>query len=448
MQKRAAFATVASVLIMTRKRLFTLLIVLLLTGGSVGAFFALRAPTPTVPVIAIDSLDSEVAAAIAAARADVAAQPRSASTWGKLGMVLFAQDMYQECAGVFAEAERLAPEDARWPYLRGLALLLTQPEAAAVLLERAAALPPHSDAMRLRLAETWLRLDRLDEADLLLQELLQINPQNPRVLLGRGQVLARRGQWHQALAPLRAAAVHPTAQRAAHVALAEVYTRLGNPGAAGGCTRRAAEMDTDVSWLDPLIEEVRALRTGLQPRIDRALFLSNAGQIDEALELIQQVLHDHPSSDEAHLTLAKVLIRANQHDKAQTALRQAIQLNPRLADAHFLLGGIQMMHKDYPAAEPTYLRTISLKPNHGRAHYLLGDCRLKQGKKELALAAFGDAVRYRPDFAPAQIELGALLLESGQREAALTHLEQAVHLDGASERARKLLAEARSRVQP
>src|SRR5207302_6059797 len=105
----------------------------------------------------------------------------------------------------------------------------------------------------------------------------------PRVLLGRGQILLRRGRWQEALAPLQTAAAHPTAQRTAQVALAEAYARLGRDADAAAQSRRAAETHADIAWTDPLIEEVRALRTGLQPRIDQALFLSNNGQIDAAL---------------------------------------------------------------------------------------------------------------------------------------------------------------------
>jgi tetratricopeptide (TPR) repeat protein len=433
---------------MSAKRLFLLITVLLLAGGGVGAYFLLRPTSPPVPAITTDSLDAEVVAVIDKARAGVQAQPRSAAAWGQLGMVLFAQDMYRECDEVLTEAARLDPRDARWPYLRGLALMLTQPEDGIALLRRAAELPPRSPAMRLRLAEECLKLDRIDEAETLLGSLAAVDPDNPRALLGRGQILLRRGQWQEALAPLETAAAHPTAQRSARVALAEASARLGQSAYAADYSRRAAETPADVPWADPLIEEVRTLRTGLQPRIDRALFLSGGGQVDEAVALLEQVLGDHPKSDEANLTLAKVLIRANRHAEAEPALRQAIALKPDLADAHFLLGGIQMLRKDYVAAERSYLRTVVSKANHGRAHYLLGDCRLKRGDRAGAIAAFKDAVRYRPDFALAHLELGALLLEDGQRDAAIAELEHAVQLERGNERARRLLDTARQKRAP
>src|SRR5207302_2592207 len=102
--------------------------VLLLAGGAAGGYMLLRPAPPPVPILATDGLDAEVAAAIVQARAEVEAQPWSAAAWGRLGMVLFAQDLYRACSAVLAEAEQLDPRDARWPYLRGLALLRTEPD--------------------------------------------------------------------------------------------------------------------------------------------------------------------------------------------------------------------------------------------------------------------------------------------------------------------------------
>jgi tetratricopeptide (TPR) repeat protein len=423
------------------------LLALLLVIAAVAAYwFGWR--TPAVPAIPADGLDAEVATAIAGARADVLARPRSAAAWGGLGMVLFAQNLYAESLAFLAEAQRLDPADARWPYLRGLALIHTEPNDGIRWLEHAASLPPPDFAVRLRLAEEYLKLQRIDEADEHFAELLARHPDNPRVLLGRGQVLAWRGRWQEALAPLHAAADHPTARRSAPVALAEVYGRLGNVVAAEDQRRRAEDAGPEVLWPDLILTEVRALRTGLQPRIDETVALLGEGRIADAQALIQHVLRDHPKSDEAHLTLAKVLIHAQRFDDAAAELRRAIDLNPKLVEGHFLLGGTQMVRKDYTAAEASYLRAAQLKPSYGVAHYNVGDCRLKLGKQSAAIDAFRDAVRSRPDLAVAHVELGALLLQDGRFDEAIAHLEQAVHLDARNDRARRLLEQARAKKTP
>jgi tetratricopeptide (TPR) repeat protein len=428
-----------------KRRLLVPVAVLLLAGAAAAGYFAWRPRPVSVPAVPTEGLDAEVVAAIDKARADVVARPKSAAAWGHLGMVLFAQDMYADSIAFLAEAERLDPADARWPYFRGLAVILDRPEEGIVVLERAAALPPRASSMKLRLAEEYVKLDRIDEADVLFEELLSEQPDDARALLGRGQVLSRRGRWQEAVAPLSQAAAQPTARRSARIALAEAYARLGNAAAAEAERQRAAESRFDLPWPDPAIAEARELRTGLLPRIVEAARLRDNDQLDEAAALLDRVLSDHPRSDEAHLGLARVLIRKERFDEADVELRRAVALNPDLVDGHFLLGGIQMQRKSYATAERSYLRAIALKPTYGVAHYNLGECRLKQGNKPGAVSAFRDAVRSRPDLAAAHLELGALLLDDGQFEEAVLHLDQAVRLDGKNERARKLLAQARAK---
>src|SRR5262249_14860708 len=120
----------------------------LLVGAAVAGYFAWRPRPAVLPPIATDHLDAEVVAAIDTARAGVMAQPEAAAAWGRLGMVLFAQDMYADCTGIFAEAERLDPKDPRWPYYRGLALIMNRPEEGIVALQRAAAIPPYNLTVR------------------------------------------------------------------------------------------------------------------------------------------------------------------------------------------------------------------------------------------------------------------------------------------------------------
>jgi tetratricopeptide (TPR) repeat protein len=419
------------------------LIVLLIAGAGLGAYFAWR-PRPTpVPPIRTDGLDAEVAAAINQARADVEAQPQSAAAWGTLGKVLFAQDLYADCAPILAEAERLDASDARWPYFRGLAVILLRPDEGIALMERAVQLAPAGVSTRLRLAEEYWKLERIDEADALFRALLEEEPANPRALLGHGRVLLRRGQCQDALEPLTTAARAPTAQRSAHIALAEAYLRLGD--AAGAETERKLALDGggDVPWDDTILAEADRFRLGLEPRLQTTMRLADQGRIEDALHLSEQALEDHPASDEAHLTRAKVLIRAKGFGDAEKELRRAVGLNPNLVEGHFLLGSVLVVRKEYDAAERSYLRAIALKPTHGLALYNLGECRLKQPNRAGAIEAFRDAVRAHPDLGAAQLRLGELLLEDGKASEASTHLEQAVRLDGKNDRARDLLEKAR-----
>ena len=113
-------------------------LLLALLGGAVllGAWW--WHSRPAVPDLPLDGADPAVVAAVRRAQEEVRREPRSADAWGRLGMVLSANHLPEPAAGAFAQAAALAPQDERWPYLHGLALLPLDPTAALPFLRRAA----------------------------------------------------------------------------------------------------------------------------------------------------------------------------------------------------------------------------------------------------------------------------------------------------------------------
>jgi Tfp pilus assembly protein PilF len=321
---------------------------------------------------------------------------------------------------------------------------LNKPEEGIVVLENAANTGGSPFQIRLRLAEEYLKLQRIDEAEARFHVLLQESSDNPRVLLGHGHILIRRGRPAEAIAPLKTAAQHPTARQTARFALAEAYGRMGNEIAAENERTLADKTQADQLWPDPYLAEAIEMEAGLQPRIDRSIAMAANGQTQEAHAILARVLMSHPDSDEAHLAMAKVFVRSADFAGADVEVNRAIELNPNLVEAHFVRAGIRMQFKDYDAAEHSCLRAVELKPSFGAAHYLRGDCQLKLGRKSQAMHSFREVLRSRPDLAAAHRELGALLLDQGKVDDAIRCLENAVRLDGADARAKTLLEQARA----
>jgi tetratricopeptide (TPR) repeat protein len=441
--------TVISTTISGQRKRRWLLAAIVATAGVVGLGLYLWWPrSPVVPQVATDGFDPEIAAAIQKARAAIEREPKSAGTWGRLGMQLFAQDMYAECIPILVEAERLAPAESRWPYFRGLALLLNDPDEGIAALEMATRLPNCPFSVRLRLAEEYWKLQRIDQADAMFHALLIEEPDHPRVLLGCGQVRSRQGHFAEAVDLLKRAAQDPTARQSARITLAETLGRMGKAMAAEAERSLAARAPPDQPWHDPYLAEAQQLRTGLQPRIDRAVELSNNGRLPEASAIMAQVLIDHPDSDEAHLAMAKVLIQASRIEDAQQELQRALELNADLVEGHVLLGGVRTQRQDFRGAEAAYKRAVELKPDYGYAYFLMGECRLKQGRNDEAIQSYREALRYRPDLGAAHLKLGELLLEEKRFDDAIRSLENAVRLDGGNDRTRSLLERARRRKGP
>jgi tetratricopeptide (TPR) repeat protein len=348
-------------------------------------------------------VDPEVAQAIIEAREKVRQQPNNGAGWGRLGMVLLAHDFHDEAQRSFAQAERLDPADGRWPYLRGLSLLLSDPDAGISCLRRAAERCGDDPlAPRLRLAETLLNLGRLDEAERQLEQARKVEPHNPRVQLGLGRLALLRGQWDAALEHLDPCTNDVHARRLAHTLRAEVWTRLGQPDKAREEQEQAAKAPEDQLWLDPFMEDVLRLRRGLAIRLQRANDLFAQQRYPQAMELLEETVKRYPQAMAARLLLGDFCRRLGRSEQAEQTFAEAVRIDPESADAWFRLGSIQAVRSRIREATDSFRKTIAFKPDHADAHYNLGQCLKQQGDSAGATEEFRAALRCRPDHKPAQ----------------------------------------------
>lgn len=371
---------------------------------SVTMWLVLRAPQrlePPEPDLA--EVDPEVAEAVTVAQEKVRQQPNQSALWGRLGMVLLAHDFHEEAQRSFAEAERLDPADGRWPYLRGLSLSLTDPDAGISCLRRAA---EHCGdeplAPRLRLAETLLNQGRLEEGERHLEQARKSDPHNPRVQLGLGRLAVLRGQWDAALEHLDSCTSDVHARRLAHTLRAEAWTRLAQPDKAREEQAQAAKAPEDQLWLDPFMEDVLRLRRGLSIRLQRANDLFAHQRYQQAVELLEETVECYPHATAARLLLGDVCRLWGRGELAEQTFAEAVRIDPESADAWFRLGCMQAVRGRPREGADSFRRTIAFKPDHADAHFNLGHCLKALGDTAGAMNAFRAALRCRPDHAPAR----------------------------------------------
>lgn len=415
----------------------------MLTLAAAGWWFFWPASPPGPPALVLDGVDAAVAAELRRAQADVEASPQSPRRWGNLGSLLLANDFHDEALECLRRAEQLDPNDDTWPYLQGMALLFRGSSSAATSFTRAARLRPGEPAPRLRLAELLLARDDLDPAEEAFRQVLALKPGNPRALLGLGLIAQRRGRWADSLDPLEKAVASPFAAKAAHAALAAAHLRLKDAAAAERHRQAAEESATDTAWPDPYLEPIDALRMGLTARIDRVDGLLAQQAVGPALRLLEELLAEHPSSDEGRLRLAQALIRSGSNDRAEQELRRLTADHPRLPEGPFLLGVLLLQRGAYAEAEVELRRAVGLRPGFAMAHYNLGRCLEGQSRKDAARDSYRAAVGHRPQLVPAHVGLARVLREQGDRAAAREHLEQAIRLQSSDPPTKMLLEEER-----
>jgi tetratricopeptide (TPR) repeat protein len=381
---------------------------IVLTGVDPASGEASPATGKAVIRINLRGVDPAIVEVITAAREEVLRVPRSGTAWGELGMVLRAHDFADEANCCFAEAERLDPTDARWPYLRALTLWLTDPDAALPLLERAVEL--HEDASpepRLRLAENLLARGRLDEAEKHFRHVLESQPDHPRAHLGLGRLAYRRDRLDACVDHLRRVADHPCARKAARTVLAQVYARRKDPAAVRKLGPVAALPD-DVMWPDPFVQEVVRLQVGLGVQLGKADELLRHGQARQGVALLRETAERYPEAERAWLALGRALIEVKDFAAAEQALAKAAALAPQSVRAWYQLGRARYGRGDYRPAADAFARAARLKPNDAAAHYELGRCLQQLGDRKGAVAAFRAALHYKPEYAAARTALTEL----------------------------------------
>ncbi len=406
----------------------------------IGGYLRYQAAAREPPAVVLQEVDPAVAAFVDEAYRAVQQSPRSAATWGRLGMVLLAHDFLYEANGCLSQAERLDRGEPRWPYYQGIALSLGDPDAAIPKLQRAADLCADiPDAPRLRLAEVLLGQGRAAEATDQFQHILARDPGNARAHLGLARASYECDDLKHCLAHLRQCADHPSTRKAASALLAEAEERLGQKQAVSQHLHQASSLPDDPAWPDPFVDEIEQLKRGRQACIARMESLLAQNRVSEAVGFLWERVQDNPDADWAWLWLGRLLIQQEQFVAAERALREAARQAPESIETQFYLGVVLYCQGKSREAALFFGRATALKPDHALAHYNLGHCLIQQGDRTAALGAFRMAVRCKANFADARTNLGDLLLQDGRYSEGLVHLRHAVALNPGDSRAHKLL---------
>lgn len=413
--------------------------------GAVLLLLALRGwwiewTSPPPPAIDLAGTDPVVAQLVTEALKALESNPGESGAWGQLGMVLRAHEYVEESNVCFRQAEKLGPEDPRWPYLLARGVRASNPPEAIDCLRRAIPNSGKVQSPRLLLGELLLEQGLSSEAQSLFEEVLSVEPDNARAHLALGRIAFERNDLPLCLSHLeRSARVEPKV-RATHALLSQVHSRLGNVAAAEEERRLMAPLGEEWFWRDPYQEEVVSLWVGLKARLSLALDLWNNERKEESIAAYQALVRDYPESDKAQFLLGLRFNQTGRFEEAEEPLRQAVRLYPEYARAHFELGYGLHQRGQITEAEACYQKAIERQPDFAVAHYNLHFCFLANGERQKAIESLSTAVRYKPDVAKAHRALGMLYLETGKTSEARAALMRAIELDPADQEARDLLA--------
>jgi Flp pilus assembly protein TadD len=329
----------------------------------------------------------------------------------------------------------------RWPYYRASVLQVDRPDDAIATLKEAVKAHAGDSSTRLRLAEALIERERLDEAAEQLAQVWAREPNHPRVLLRLGQVALRRGDAAGSVALLTQATQHPLSRKAASVALAEAFHRLGQEEQAVQARKQALEFPEDRVWTDAYTQELKDLRLGAAGRSLRAQNLLAEGQDRTARQLLEETAQKYPQFHRAHALLAARYLQTGDLKAAEQWLRETVRLAPEFERARIQLGLVLLLRGDTAAATAEFRTVLAANPGSTDANFYLGQALLTQGDTDGVILASRAGLRYRPDSPELHLLLAKALAQKGQMAEAQTHLDDATQLSPTNPWSKNLIRE-------
>ena len=161
--------------------------------------------------------------------------------------------------------------------------------------------------------------------------------------------------------------------------------------------------------------------------LERGLAFHQAGQLQEAFNVYQEILSVEPAhADALHLT-GEVLYRAGQYQNALQYLNHAIAKTPH----HFYINTRSLVFLEMrllQEAENDLLRAIKLVPNYLEAHINISNVYRNKANFKKAKQFAEKALQLSPTSAAAWSALGAVQMETDQLDDALLTFSKSLEL--------------------
>jgi Flp pilus assembly protein TadD len=164
----------------------------------------------------------------------------------------------------------------------------------------------------------------------------------------------------------------------------------------------------------------------MQPSpLDHAFSLIAAGQLNEALPLLQDLADRDPSNGRIKYGLGLVFLSANQAERALPYLAEAAKAAKKDAGVLATLASALNINRQSEEALPPARKAASLAPRSEYAQRILGEVYADLRRPVMARQSFEQALKLEPRSARAHLGLYELETTLGNSDAAETHLEAA-----------------------
>ena len=165
-----------------------------------------------------------------------------------------------------------------------------------------------------------------------------------------------------------------------------------------------------------------------QTQISSAINLFSKGEINQALDAVQDLIKDYPNEPVLFNIRGACYADLGQLDVAVTNYKEAITIKPDYAKAHFNLAGSLHDLGQLKAAVESYKETLEIEPGYAEAHNNLGNVFQELEQANSAVQSYKRALEIKPDYVAAQYSLGNAFMELEQLDEAVKAYKAALKL--------------------
>jgi protein O-GlcNAc transferase len=123
-------------------------------------------------------------------------------------------------------------------------------------------------------------------------------------------------------------------------------------------------------------------------------------QLDAGIAAYQQAVQAHPGLASGHQNLALALHLVGRTEEAIAHIKQALRIEPKSAEGQAFLGKLLLAQNNWDEAVLRLQQAVALQPT-ADLHYILGRTLEEQGRTEKAIAQYQLTLQLQPDHAEA-----------------------------------------------
>jgi tetratricopeptide (TPR) repeat protein len=284
---------------------------------------------------------------------------------------------------------------------------------AARAFAAAFAITPDQAGLTLELVREQRILDRLDEAEAILNGLLTSDPQQIGALIERGHLNRKRGDHGGAAAAYEAAAaVNPQ-----HV---DVKLELARE------LRALNRFDAAETTLGSLL----AIAPGhIVALVERGHLRRKRGDRRGAAAAFEAAAAIDSQRFDIKMELVRELQALNQLDEASVVLESHLKMEPDNAPAMIALGHLDLSRNRLAEAEQLFLRATEAEPTNANSFSAFGRLSRGRGDRASAIGYFHSALDADPHNLHLRQQLSEELIHHGEIDEALRLIDSVVNAD-------------------